>query len=213
MVPDLLNIVSDFGYNRVAERGLPQAMEVLEAGTGGDRVAAATAALNVIDAAVAREKDAVRSIHDIHSGSRGARGLVDEEMASWDAYGEALKAFLLEKASAAGALQIPEPSAAELAFERVVPRLAPGIRGQEFNMGRYDRAQAYFQENPGVLNEVGLSNGQTQQILNYVNGRRSVFTIRNRVAAQTGEGITVDQVIRYLEILEEIGWIEMQEGN
>ena len=30
MLPDLLNAVSDFGYNRVAERGIPKAMEVLE---------------------------------------------------------------------------------------------------------------------------------------------------------------------------------------
>jgi hypothetical protein len=215
MVPDLLNTVSDFGYNRVAERGLPKAMEVLEAGAGGDRSAAAAAALNIIDAAVARERDAVRSIHDIHTGSRAARALVDEEIASWDAYGEALEAFLLETAAAGGTgpLQIPEPSAAELAFDRVIPKLAPGIRGQEFNMGRYDRAQAYFQEHPGILRDVGVSNQQTQQIMNYVNGQRSVYTIRNRVAAQTGEDLTVDQVARYLEILEEIGWIEMQEGN
>ena len=80
-------------------------------------------------------------------------------------------------------------------------------------MGRYDRAQAYFQEHPGILQDVGLSNGQTQQILNYVNGQRSVLAIRNRVAAQTGEEIAVDQVAQYLEILEEIGWIELQEGN
>jgi len=215
MVPDLLNIVSDFGYNRVAERGLPKALEVLETGNGGNGAASAAAALNVIDAAVAREQDAVRSIHDIHTGSRSARGLVDEEVASWDAYGEALKAFLLETASAGGAgvLQIPDPSAAELAFDKVVPRLGPGIRGQEFNMGRYDRARSYFQEHPGILQDVGLSNGQTQQILNYVNGQRSILVIRNRVAAQTGEEITVDQVAQYLEILEEIGWIELQEGN
>ena len=80
-------------------------------------------------------------------------------------------------------------------------------------MGRYDRAQTYFQEHPGILRDVGVSNQQTQQIMNYVNGQRSVYTIRNRVAAQTGEDLTVDQVARYLEILEEIGWIEMQEGN
>ena len=37
-----------------------------------------------------------------------------------------------------------------------------------------------------------------------------VLTIRNRVAANTGADITVDQVARYLEILEAIGWVEME---
>ena len=215
MVSDLLDVVSDFGYNRVAERGIPKAMEVLEEGRAGDRVGSAAAALNVMEAAVARERDALRSIHDIHSGSQGARDLVDQALASWDAYGEALAGFILETGSLGGegSLRIPEITAEEQAFDDIVPRLAAGIRGREFNMGQYDRAQEYFQEHPGVLGEVGLSNGQTRQILNYVNGQRSVLTIKKRVAAVTGEGITLEQVASYLGILEEIGWIEMQEGN
>ena len=215
MVSDLLDVVSDFGYNRVAERGIPKAMEVLEGGRAGDRVGSAAAALNVMEAAVARERDALRSIHDIHSGSQGARDLVDQALASWDAYGEALAGFILETGSLGGegSLRIPEITAEEQAFDDIVPRLAAGIRGREFNMGQYDRAQEYFQEHPGVVGEIGLSNGQTRHILNYVNGQRSVLTIKKRVAAETGEGITVDQVARYLGVLEEIGWIELQEGS
>jgi hypothetical protein len=214
-VPDLLDAVSDFGFNRIAERGLPEAMEILKNGGGGDRVASAAAALNVLEAAVARERDALRSIHDIHTGSRVARESVDEAVAAWDAYGEALEGFLLDAASPGGigVLQIPGPSAEELAYDDVVPSLAPGIRGQEFNLGQYDRAQAYFQENPGILNQVGLNNGQTRLILNYVDGQRSVFTIKKRVAAETGDPIDVSQVARYLEILADIGWIELGEGN
>ena len=190
-------------------------MEVLKDDRAGDRIASAAAALNVMEAAVAREKDAIRSIHQIHAGSRSARESVDEALASWEAYGEALETFLLETASldGQGVPRIPEPSEAELAFDEMVPRLAPGIRGQEFNLGQYDRAQAYFQGHPEVMEEVGLSNNQTRQILNYVNGQRSVFAIMKRVAAATGERITVNQVAGYLDILEEIGWIEMQEGN
>ena len=37
----------------------------------------AALAVGIIEAAVERERDAVRSIHDIHTGSRVAAGLVD----------------------------------------------------------------------------------------------------------------------------------------
>ena len=70
---------------------------------------------------------------------------------------------------------IPGPTAEERSFESQVPRLADAIRGQEFNMGRYGPAQDYFQDHPGILNEVGLSNAQTSQILNWINGKRRGF--------------------------------------
>lgn len=216
MLPDLLDAVSDFGYNRVAERGLPRALETLETleGAGlGETEAVAALAVNIIEAAAERERDALRSIHRIHTGSREATRLVDQEVASWGAYGDALRDFILRTAApeSSGGLELPGPSAEDLAYDRTIPRLAEGIRGQEFNLGQFEPAQSYFREHPGVLDEIGLSNAQTRQILNYINGDRSIFTIRNRVAAWTGEDTSVTQVARYVGILEEIGWVELEE--
>ena len=56
-----------------------------------------------------------------------------------------------------------------------------------------------------------MSRSSTTQILNYVNGDRSVLDIRSGVAAWTGEAITVEQVASYLGVLEEIGWITLEE--
>jgi hypothetical protein len=176
--------------------------------------AAAAAAVNIIEAAVQRERDAVESVHGIHTGSRAARRLVDEELSSWDAYGESLRAFILDAAEPGpGRIELPEPSREDRAYDRVIPRLGEGIRSQVFSMGNYEPAQNYFRENPGVLGEIGLSNGQTSMILNYVNGERSVLTIRNRVVARLGGDLSAGQVARYLEVLAEFGWIEMEEGN
>jgi len=214
MLPDLLTAVSDFGYNRVAERGIPKALEVLEGGRAGDAGNLSAQAVNILDAAVAREVDALESIRDIHTGSSLANRLLDGELASWNAYGEALRGFILETAGqgTAGGFQLPSPSSEDLGFQRVVPRLAPGIRGIETSMGRFGPAQAYFQEHPGILDEIGLDNAQTQQIMNFINGERSVFTIRNRVAAATGGDLSVAQVARYVDILAEIGWVEIEGG-
>jgi aminopeptidase YwaD len=215
MLPDLLQIVSDFGYNRLAERGLPKALEVLGNGASGDREASAALAVKVIDAAVARERDAVESIHDIHTGSPAAVRQVDQELASWEAYGEGLRRFILQRAApdVAGGLSLEGPSSSDLAYDRMVPRLAPGIRGQEFNMGRFDRAQSYFQEHPGILAELGITNAQTQLIQNYINGERSLLTIRDRIVGWTGEDLPLELLARYVEILQEIGWVVMEEGD
>ncbi len=215
MLPDLLDAVSDFGYNRVAERGLPRALEVLDGAGSGDTEAVAALAVDIIEAAAERELDALESIHQIHSGSREAGSSVDEAMESWADYRDALSAYILKVAArdTSGGLELPGPTAEDAGYDRVIPRLAEEIRGQVFNMGQYGPAQDYFREHPGVLGEIGLSNAQTSQIMNYVNGRRSILTIRNRVAGWTGEHISVDQVALYLGVLGEIGWVELEEGG
>ena len=213
MLPDLLQIVSDFGYNRVAERGLPKALEVLEKGGPGDRAASAALAVKVLDAAIAREWDAVRSIRDIHSGSPAANRMVLEELTSWEAYGDGLRSFILRRAALemAGGLRLEATPAQDRAYDLYVPHLAPGIRSQEFNMGRFARAQSYFQEHPGILAEMGLSNSQATLIQSYINEERSILAIRDRVVGWTGQDLSVALVAQYLEILEEIGWIVMGE--
>ena len=212
MLPDLLDAVSEFGYSRVAERGLPRALQGLD-GSDGSREEALSGALNTLKEAIRREYDAVRSVREIYSGSSAAEAQVSLELERWSGYGEALEEFLLNAASGSSGTPVsrPEPSARELEYADVFPRLAPEIRGQEFNLGRYDRAQAFFQENPGVLSDLGLGRNQTTQILNFVNGNRSVLDIRNGVAAWTGEKTTVEQVAGYLDILEEVGWITLEE--
>jgi len=211
MLPDLLDVVSDFGYARVAERGLPGVVEVLEGMDGSDAEPLAEA-LNLAAAAVQREQDAIGSIRDIYTGSQRSEELVSRELARWTAYGEALRGYFLAVASTqvGRSTEPPAPSAMEREYEKVVPRLAPGIRGQEFNLGRFEGMVSFLEENPQAVSELGLNRTQTTQILNFVNGERSVLAIRNGVAAWTGEELSVEQVAGYLGILETVGWVELE---
>ena len=212
MLPDLLDAVSEFGYARVAERGIARALEILkgrnDSGAGAETLAGA---LNLVAAAVQREQDAVGSIRGIYTGSGRSEEMVTRELARWTEYGEALRGFILAAASpeAGSPVEPPPPGAEEREFQGVVPRLAPGIRGQEFNLGRFEGMLSFLEENPRALPELGLSRSQTTQILNFVNGERSVLAIRNGVAAWTGEDLSVRQVAEYLDILSEVGWVEM----
>ena len=55
-----------------------------------------------------------------------------------------------------------------------------------------------------------MNRDQTQGILNFVNGERSVTEIRNRVAAMVGDDLSIEQVVAYLRILREVGWIVVE---
>ncbi len=208
MLPDLLDAVSEFGYARVAERGLPRGLSAVKTDPSP---AGVTRGLNIVKSAVAREVEALTSIREIYTGSPQAKGVVDREVQTWQAYGDALEDVVLQTSeSLGGPGQAPEPSSQEMAARQPVPTLAPGIRGQEFYLSRFDRMETYLREHPDAVDDLGLSRNQTTQILNFINGRRSLGEIRDCVAAWTGEPLTVEQVRGYLDILEAVGWVVVE---
>jgi hypothetical protein len=217
MIPDLLDVVSDFGYNRVAERGIPRAMEALDEGVaaGSDSEAAVARAWAVLMAAVRREMDAVASIHDIHTGSEAATRMVDARHGELEGYALSMQSYLQGAAEARGmgGVQLPRPTQDEMQAMEVIPALAPGIRSLQTSLGRFPAMQEYQRANPGWMEESGLSRGQTTQIQNFVNGERSVTEIPYWVRGVTGEDLTLEQVQGYLGILERVGWVTLQGGD
>jgi hypothetical protein len=44
-------------------------------------------------------------------------------------------------------------------------------------------------------------------VLNYVNGRRSIVSIRNAVVAETGQDVSLSAVAGYLDVLKTVRWV------
>lgn len=220
MVPGLLDAVSDFGYGRVAERGIPRALEVLDQAAAGTdtgpeaRQAAMARAWYILAAAVKRELDALLSVRDVYTGSPAASVRVDARVEEWEAYGDAMRGTLLAAAHARGLadVSVPSPTPEESRYLEVVPQLAPGIRGVETSLARFGPMQRWTEANPGAMEALGLTRSQESQILNFVNGKRSVSSILFWVRGVTGEDLALDQVVGYLRILEQVGWIRMEGG-
>ncbi|UCC84503.1 MAG: M28 family peptidase [Gemmatimonadota bacterium] len=212
-LPRLLDAVSEFGYSRVAERGLPQAMRMLEGAAATDLEQALQHALNRVNAAVDREIGALESVREIYTGSRTAQTAVDNRIAQWELYREGLANQVVSYVGVrASALGTSPPSklpltAEERRYSNVFPDIHPDVMGMKFYLNEHDQYNTYRQTHPEAFSELGLSSGQTRGILNFVNGQRSATEIRNRVAAMAGDDLTVAQVAGYLSILEEVGWL------
>jgi hypothetical protein len=212
----MLDAVSDFGYARVAERGLPQALALIDAAEADAVDTALANALNRVNAAIQRELDALASVQEVYTGSTAAQAAVYDRISQWELYHQALRDQLVGSARLRAARlgapepQMPVPGPAESQF-LAVPDLAPDVRRLQFNLTRTDAYRAYMEEHPDVLEEMGLTRGQTSQILNFINGDRSVAEIRNRVAALTSDDLEDQQVMDYLRILEQVGWIVISE--
>ena len=212
-LPGLADAVSEFGYGRVAERELPQALALVEAADAAALAAATAKALDLVELAVDRETGALRSIEDVYTGTPEARAVVDRRVRQWELYRAGLGAQVLGyaklKAEALGAAAPSRPVADPAAkkYETVVPAIHPDIRGREFSLNTWERYTQYMKEHPDALKALGLTPPQASAILNWVNGRRSIALIRRNVSAERGEDVPLAAVAGYLEVLKTVGWV------
>jgi len=222
VVSGLGDVVSDFGYARVAERDLPRALGLIEQSDAAGLEGAASRALLVADFAVDRETGALRSIDDISTGSAGAKRAVENKVQQWELYRagwrQQITGFARLRQSQLGAsagqpkTPVGQPKTAVGQPKIPVgqgfsPALSPDVKGREFSLQSWPKYAAYLKEHPDALKALGLAPQQATSILNYVNGRRSVQKIRDTVVGETGRDVSLEAVRGYLELLKSVGWL------
>jgi aminopeptidase YwaD len=213
VIPKLLDVVSTFGYERVGKRELPTALRRLETAEADSLQASLEGALNLVDFAVAREIGALQSTNDIHTGSEQARNKVEDYTAQWRFYREGLHRQLLEyaglKAKNLGTKAPGKPglSAEEKKYAQVIPAVHPDARAREFSVTRSQAYMDFTKANPDAIKGLQLDARQRRIVPNYVNGRRSITEIRDCVWAESGKPLSLDELVKYLEILKEVGWL------
>jgi hypothetical protein len=197
----------------VAERGLPQALALVETAHGRDLEVTLHTALNRVNAALDREIAALQSIREIYTGSDRAQAALNSRINQWRLYREGLNTQTISYAQLRAdelgvALSVQlEPSSEAERLANVVPAINPEVKRREFYLNRYDGYSRYLETHPNAIADLGLRGEQTRWILNFVNGERSLTVIRNRVAAITGDELRLEQVDAYLTMLEDVGWI------
>jgi hypothetical protein len=213
VVPGIVDATSAFGYARVAERELPRALGYVEAAEAGSLDAATARAQNLASFAVDREIGAIRSIEEIYTGSPAAKAAVGDRVQQWELYRAGIKAQILGYAKLkADRLKIKPPLEAkpgplELKLDAVVPAMHADVKGKEFSLGSNDAYAKYMKENPDALKKLGLTPAQASQILNFVNGRRSIARIARCVSAVTGQDVPLQGVADYLALLKTLRWV------
>jgi len=213
VVTGLVDATSDFGYARVAERDLPKALGYVEAAAPAALEGSLARALNATDFAVDREIGALRSIEEIHSGSAQARTAVSNRVQQWELYRVALKSQITAYAKVRGyappkPARTPKPTPLETRAQAMVPAFDPAVNGQQFSLNAFPAWTAHLKEHPDALKAIGLTPQTANATLNYVNGKRSAATIRNYVAAETGQDVTLESVVGYLDLLTRLHWLK-----
>jgi len=206
----LLRAVSAFGHARVGERELPRALQLLTEADAAGLQRAFERALNLAAFAVARETGAVRSVEEIHSGSAAARRLTAAHLEQWKLYGAALETQVRRFAAfratelKAGPLRARAVTAEEKRTGSSVPALAPDVRGREFQLESSDRYKKYAEARPEALKALKITPPQRRAVLNYIDGRRTLSTIRNWVEAETGTDLAFADLAAFIRALADI---------
>jgi hypothetical protein len=209
----LLDAVSDYGYGRVGERELPQALKFVDDAKAETLEKDVGKAWNLAGFAVEREIGAIQSLREICSGSEEAIRMIEDRIKQWEYYGEGLEGQILKygahRASQldAAAPKKPELTQEELQYSKIVPDYHSDVKGVESYLERTDRYKEYMKKNSDAMKKLKLNRNQQRSIQDFINGQRSVTEIRNAVLAETGTALSFETLMGYLEILKELSWV------
>jgi hypothetical protein len=210
----LLDAVSDYGYKRVGERELPQALKFVDKAKAKTLEKDVGKALNLAGFAVEREIGALRSLMEIYSGSDSAIQMIEDRIKQWEYYGEGIEEQILKygtlKASKLDveAPKKPELTNEEIQYSKVFPDFHSDVKGVEFNLERTERYREYIKENADAVKKLKLNRYLQRSIQNFINGKRSLTEIRNAAIAETGTDLSFEQLVGYLDMLKELNWVE-----
>jgi hypothetical protein len=215
----LLDAVSEFGYLRVGERELPEALGFVDNAKAKTLEKDVGKALNLAGFAVGREIGALESMKEICTDSESVVRIIDNRIKQWEYYGEGLEEQIL-KYGALRASQLgvdapgkPVMSDEEILYSKVVPDYHSDVKGVEFYLERTDRYREHLKKNPDEMKKLKLNQYQVRSIQNFINGERSVTEIRNAVLAETGRDLAFDRLMGYLGILKELNWVDYQQPS
>ncbi|MDD8027590.1 MAG: M28 family peptidase [Acidobacteriota bacterium] len=212
--PGLADAASQFGYKRVAERDLPRAFAKLDGATAATLEAETARALNIVRFAAKREGEAIRSIDEISTGSGAAKAATAARLKQWELYGAGLKSQVLGYAAArAKILGLAAPREAKPWLDktaRLVPSIAPAVKGKELQLGRFAPYQKYMKEHPEAMKGISLPPQASMMLLNFVNGRNSVAGIVADAAAELDIDIPPGAAAAYLQLLAAAGYVTMK---
>lgn len=210
----LADAVSDYGYLRVGERELPQALKLVDKAKTESFQEDVEKALNLAAFAVKREIGALRSLMEICSGSDCALESIEDQIEQWKFYGEGLEGQILKYgALRASKLEVEPPIKPELSdedvhYSKVIPDYHGDVKGVEFYLERTDRYRDYIKENQDTMKKLKINRNQQRSIQNFINGKRSIIEIRKAVLADSGRDLSFEQLVGYLDMLKELNWVE-----
>lgn len=215
----LAEAASEYGYLRIAQREIPRAMARLESADAKTLAPETALALKLLAHGAGRETGALRSIEDVFSGSEAARKLLDSKARQWQFYETALRGQVIAYAGwRAAQLGAPAPGESppgelERKCQRIIPAIAPPVKGRQFNLAASEEYDRYMKEHPDAIKQLGVSSRQQAAILNYVNGKRSIARIAVCVAGELDEEAPIQGVLGYVELLGKVGWLVLQEAG
>ena len=208
----LVDVTSDFGYKRFAERGLSVASEIIRNSDRQTLVENVARAERIVKLSADREMNSLESIKDIYTGSTISRETLDLSLASWINYRELMIKHINEIARVrAGELGMASKSLVAVKPDKkivtVIPVIAPQVKYNTFSVGSYKPLQDYLTQNPDSDLSRFASSGDSRTLLNYINGKLNLSEVIMYSDIYGGRKINPELALEYVSLLKKLGYL------
>lgn len=208
----LVDVTSDFGYKRFAERGLSVASEIIRNSDSEALADNVARARHIVKISADRELNALESIKDIYTGSAIALETLELSLASWINYRELMLKHINELSRArAGELGVPGKSLTAVKPDKktgsVIPAIAQSVQYNTFSAGSYKPLQDFIKQNPDSDLSKFASSGDARTLMNYINGKLDLSEIILYADIYGGKKINPELVFDFIALLKDLGYL------
>lgn len=208
----LVDVTSDFGYKRFAERGLSVASEIVRNSERNVLAENVVRARHIVKISADRELNALESIEDIYTGSPMALETLELSLKSWINYRELMLKHINELAMARAAeLEVSSKSLAAVKPDKklgtVIPSIAQPVKYSTFSAGSYKPLQDYIKQNPESDLSRFASSGDARTLLNYINGKLDLSEIIIYADIYGGREISPELAYDFIALLKKLGYL------
>lgn len=210
----LLEETTEFGYTRISERELPDAIKMIKAANAENLASSSKKALSLINMAANREIEAVSSTYDICTDSPQAQKMIKNRIDQMELFKKSLNDQVLGFAGIrAREINTKKPLAIkpdplEKKYKTIIPSLHSDIRGQVFSINSHQKYTNFIKDNPNHAGiKIAGNRRVSQAVLKYINGKRSISQITHSAEGETLTDLSIKDIAAYFDLLKEVAWI------
>ncbi len=216
ILPGMIEACSDFGLNRFAERGLSNAVNLINASDKETFEQNYSRAEKIINVSLSREIEAVRTLKEISTGSSESDALINNSLRQWRDYRSFMEEYIYAAANIKAenlGLTVPSNKNDNRLYNKLnkmIPEISESVRYKIYSPTSFEPYTEYLLKHNDADKFKIARSRDSRTLVSYITGSLSIAGIIDYAEVYSGKEFDPQEVYDYFKLLEEVGYIQFK---
>jgi hypothetical protein len=216
ILPGMIQACSDFGLNRFAERGISNAINLINNSDKETFEQNFIRARKLINVSLSREIEAIRSLKKISAGSAESDELINNSLRQWSDYRSFMEEYIYAAANIKAenlGLTVPSNKNDNRLYnklDKMIPVISESVRYRIYSPTSFEPYTHYLSKHNDADKLKIARSRDSRTLVSYITGSLSIAGIIDYAEVYSGKEFDPQEVYDYFKLLEEVGYIDFK---